>query len=263
MVEYWKKMILDSWVLYKRNLTLFFFYAILMVCISLVGTYLIDESLKGSDLNNIGALFWIYSIGYVLLSIGLSIGLLKITDDLISGKDTAIQSIGSGFNYIAKFIAPYCLIIIPIIILMPYVGTLLSILLIIGGCSALFFYPAIIIKENLSITDSIRTSWDLLINNFSVFIQYILLLILTGTAVSLIANVILVVISGGDFSTFNSTMVSPQITIPFAMIMEFIERLTITPIAGIIYLKLYFQLSKDSNISMVDDFESENYESNS
>ena len=47
------------------------------------------------------------------------------------------------------------------------------------------------------------------------------------------------------------------------MIMEFIERLTITPIAGIIYLKLYFQLSKDSNISMVDDFESENYESNS
>ena len=167
MVEYWKTMILDSWVLYKRNLTLFFLYAILMVCISLVGTYLIDESLRGSDLNNIGALFWIYSIGYVLLSIGLSIGLLKITDDLISGKDTAIQNIGSGFNYIAKFIAPYCLIIIPIIILIPYVGTLLSILLIIGGCSALFFYPAIIIKENLSITDSIRTSWDLLINNSS------------------------------------------------------------------------------------------------
>ena len=236
-----------------------------MVCISLLGTYLIDESLKGSDLNNIGALFWAYSLGYVFLSIGLSIGLLIIIDSLIKGQDVAIQNISAGFSYILKFIAPYCLIIIPIIILMPYLGGLISIILIIGACSALFFYPAITIKENLSIVHSMRTSWDLLTNNFSVFMQYILLLILTGTAISLIANVILVVISGGDFSTFNSTMVSPQITVPFAMAMEFIERLTITPIAGIIYIKLYNHVSKDLDVdtTLMHDFGNEDYESNS
>ena len=263
MVEYWKKMILDSWSIYKKNLTLFFLYALLMTGISLLGTYLINDSLQGAELSNIGSLFFVYILGYVLISVGLYIGLLKIIDDLVQGQETYIQNIGTGFNYILKFIAPYCLILIPIMILIPYLGAISTILLIIGACSALFFYPVIVIKENLSVLESIKKSWDLLTNNFSIFIQYILLLILTGTAISLIANVILVVISGGDFSTFNSTMASPQITIPFAMTMEFIERLTITPIAGIIYLKLYLQVSKNLNIGAIEDFENEDYESNS
>ena len=43
MVEYWKKMIFDSWAIYKRNLTLFFFWATIMVIISFVGQYVMED----------------------------------------------------------------------------------------------------------------------------------------------------------------------------------------------------------------------------
>ena len=210
MVEYWKNLITSSWTIYKNNFTLFLTYAILTLIISAVALF------STNNLVNNTVLYLIFAIGYELVSWGLFLGILKIIYDLLAtnGYHPNIQDIIIGFNYLLKFILPFCLIIIPAVM----ISTLLSgsesavwplgIVLIIGVIGlviALFFYPIIIIKDSLSIRDAVQKSLAMIKQNFGTVSQFILLLILTVFLVQFILASFFMLIGLGDFSSLNAT----------------------------------------------------------
>ena len=251
MIEYWKIIIIDSLAIYKNNFTLFLTYAFLIFGVSLIGLYLV------SDLKEGHTLFWVYSIGFLVLSFGLSLGFLKIIYDLVKGHHPSIKDIIVGFNYLLKFIGPYCLIIIPAIMIMMVLSgssnaiSPLWIILIIGIIAmliALFFYPIIIIhKHNLTISDSVKESLNMIRNNFGIIIQFILFFIIGALLFQMILASLFALIGLGDLASLGSD--SPSLK-TISIIMEFIEHLLITPLVGIIYVKLYIQLSQLSDVEI-------------
>ena len=256
MVEYWKNLITGSWTIYKNNFTLFLTYALIILGVSWVGLYLINNLTPESSL------FWIYIIIQVVVSFGLSLGLLKIIHDLVLGYCPTIKDITMGFYYLPKFIAIYSLIIIPalLIVLLSADSTTPSLLIIlmigiIGMLFALFFYPIIIIKHNLTISDSVRKSLDMVKTNFGTVIQFILFLIIGALLFQFIlASFLMLVGLEDDFNSLDSEG-RGKLGSALALIMEFIEHLLITPLVGIVYVKLYLKLMQP--------FESEIQESSS
>tara|TARA_B100001750_G_scaffold72472_1_gene57882 strand:+ start:149 stop:910 length:762 start_codon:yes stop_codon:yes gene_type:complete len=253
MVEYWKNLITGSWTIYKNNFTLFLTYALIILGVSWVGFYLINNLTPESSF------FWIYIIIQVFISFGLSLGLLKIIHDLVSGYHPTIKDITMGFYYLPKFIAIYSLIIIPALLIVLYGTTtsspiwIILMIGIIGMLFALFFYPIIIIKHNLTISDSVRKSLDMVKANFGIVVQFILFLIIGALLFQFILAALFTLIGLGDFSALDSAPTTSLTTI--SIIMEFIEHLLVTPLVGIIYVKLY--------IKLIQTFESEIQESSS
>ena len=105
----------------------------------------------------------------------------------------------------------------------------------------------------MTISDSVRKSLDMVKANFGIVVQFILFLIIGALLFQFILAALFTLIGLGDLNSLDSAPTTSLTTI--SIIMEFIEHLLITPLVGIVYVKLYLKLMQP--------FESEIQESSS
>ena len=239
MVEYWKETFASTWAIFKSNLNIIITYASLLLVVRII-MFLIQTNLE------------VYQIDLLfrIIDFGLTIGFLNVLYLLVNNKSVSIQDLGNGLYYLLKISVPYLLIIIPGLIFF-YIqnsdfifkmdnfifmstenpnselgigGLILSTAFLIAIIYPLFFYPIIIIDQNLTVLDSVKKSMHIVKNNIGKIIQLLFISFVILLSFGLIVGPLLL---------------SLNYIVMKGIIVEAVGLCLISPILYILYIKLY------------------------
>ena len=187
MIEFWKNLFKDSWIIYTQNIRLIMGSLILtflpVLILPLIPFIEIQgnvdpDQVWGSIFQSLSfsEIFFIFSIQ--ILMRGLGIGMLSILYNITSGKATSIKDLVSKFYCLPKILFPD--IIIGVIVFFSGVPIITTIIYIIYQFT-FFYYTLIIVTENSGIIDSINKSYNLTKNNISLIVQFMIIVIFIGS----------------------------------------------------------------------------------
>ena len=187
MIEFWKNLFKDSWIIYTQNIRLIMGSLILtflpVLILPLIPFIEIQgnvdpDQVWGSIFQSLSfsEIFFIFSIQ--ILMRGLGIGMLSILYNITSGKTTSIKDLVGKFYCLPKILFPD--IIIGVIVFFSGIPIVTTIIYIIYQFT-FFYYTLIIVTENRGIIDSINKSFNLTKNNISLILQFMIIVIFIGS----------------------------------------------------------------------------------
>ena len=190
MIEYWKKIFKDSWVIYLKNWKLIIGSVILsflpIILIAFIPTQIMNIESVNSSLNIIEILQSLHiSIILVLVSIailigGLLLGALKIVYKLIKGQPASIKEILTQFHLLPKIFLIYVIVGILMYFLNRLELSVVAYIFNLIFSSLIPFYVLIVLTKNLKLMDSIKHFYIFVKSNVISIIQFIFINIVFG-----------------------------------------------------------------------------------
>ena len=186
MVEYWQKIILDSWNAYKQNFrVLFGAYLIIHIFLTypqfLVSTVGLNQDLSNlSEFTSPANILLLLAI--LFLSGGLWLGGVLLSYCALTNKPLVFKNLFEQFYLLPRLAIKYCIsTVLGIVIFMVIKNIVISAaLFFIIYAILFFFYDYLILFHQLKFADAVRENFYLVSSNIMLIIQYGCLYLLVG-----------------------------------------------------------------------------------